>query len=359
MGDAAPRGKTVVDVFAGCGGLSLGAQQAGFVVGAAVDCDSVLASSYPVNFPHARVVLEDVRGVTGEKLVAAAGGSVTGLVGGPPCQGFSDIGKRDPRDPRRGLLGEFFRLVLEVRPCFFVMENVRGLTYSGSQHLLEDELKSVAEEYGILGPKMWNAADFGAATNRTRLFVIGVHKDRGEPLREDEVAVHARGAATVEEAIGDLVGAEALGEEDGLDVWRIAQCEEATWYANALRAGDRRFTGHRVTKHSAAVVARFEEVPQGGIDRVGRHPRLAWAGQCPAIRAGTGRDHGSHQALRPIHPEEPRVITVREAARLQGFPDAHRFHSAVWHSFRMIGNSVSPMMGKAILAALGNRAWNV
>ena len=298
------------------------------------------------------MVLEDVRRLGGERVCAAAAGSVDGVVGGPPCQAFSDIGKHDPDDARRDLLAEFFRIVREVRPRFFVMENVRGLGYLGARCVLEKGLCEIGEEYGVLGPIIWNAADFGAATKRSRLFVVGIHKDHGDGLRVEEVCALRRRAATVRDGIGDLEGAVALGCENGFDTWRVGKVGRPRAYARGLRSADGRFTGHRTTKHSGAVVARFERVPPGGIDVVGRHPRLAWTGQCPTLRAGTGGDRGSHQALRPIHPELPRVITVREAARLQGFPDAHRFHSTMWHSFRMIGNSVSPVIARAILLAV-------
>ena len=120
----------------------------------------------------------------------------------------------------------------------------------------------------------------------------------------------------------------------------------------ALRSSDQTFTGHRLTVHTAAVIKRFSTVAPGAMDAVGRHPRLDWAGQCPTLRAGTGSDKGSYQSVRPLHPEEPRVITVRESARLQGFPDSHRFHPTVWHSSRMIGNSVSPIIAKVIFSAI-------
>jgi len=118
---------------------------------------------------------------------------------------------------------------------------------------------------------------------------------------------------------------------------------------------DRLFTGHRRTVHTPAVLKRFAAVEQGGFDIVGRHPRLNWNGQCPTLRAGTGSDRGSFQSVRPIHPDDPRVITVREGARLQGFPDCFRFHPTVWHSFRMIGNSVSPIISKVIFSAIKKR----
>lgn len=344
----------VVDLFCGGGGLSLGAHQAGFSVAAAIDNDPILASSYAYNFPDVTLVLEDVTKLDGESVCAAAGGQVHGIVGGPPCQGFSAIGRRNPDDPRRRLLDDFFRIVREARPVFFVMENVLGLGYADAKYILDDGLRQT-EGYGTLGPVVWNAAEFGAATNRARLFVVGIHEDYGDPLRDEDLHVLKRPTASVRAAIVDLENASALADEDGFDTWRITRVGRPTEYARALRSADGRFTGHRKTRHSESVSRRFAGVPAGGVDRIGRHPRLAWPGQSPAIRAGTGADRGSYQAVRPIHPRHPRVITVREAARLQGFPDRHRFHPTIWHSFRMIGNSVSPIMARAIFQAISNR----
>lgn len=342
----------LVDLFSGCGGFSLGAHQAGFSVVAAFDNDPILASSYPYNFPGTRMMLKDVTKLNGDDVRAAAGGHVDGIFGGPPCQGFSDIGRRQPGDPRRQLLGHFFRIVREVRPFFFVMENVRGLAYADARGVLDEALRLVENDYAILGPHIWDAAQFGAATKRSRLFVIGIHKDCGDALTPEDIAILKRTPATVRAAISDLQGAVALGEENGFDVWRITRAGRPFDYARVLRLPHGRFTGQRATEHSNQVVKRFDKVPEGGVDPVGRHPRLAWSGQCPTLRAGTGADRGSYQSVRPIHPEQPRVITVREAARLQGFPDSHRFHPTVWHSFRMIGNSVSPIMAQAIFRAI-------
>jgi DNA (cytosine-5)-methyltransferase 1 len=149
-----------------------------------------------------------------------------------------------------------------------------------------------------------------------------------------------------------LANSVPLASGDGFDWWRISRLGRPTNYAALLRASDGTFTGQQATFHTAAVVKRFESVQPGKMDKIGRHPRLDWLGQCPTLRAGTGSDRGSYQSVRPIHPDMPRVITVREAARLQGFPDAHIFHPTVWHSFRMIGNSVSPVIAKAIFSAI-------
>ena len=342
----------LVSLFSGCGGFSLGAQQAGLTVAAAFDNDPVLASSYPYNFPATKMTFTDAATLDAKAIEQAAGGCVDGIFGGPPCQGFSLIGKRNPADPRRLLIGHFFRLIREVRPRFFVMENVPGLNSPGCRKVLDEALLQVEDDYALVGPTIWNAADFGAATNRSRLFIVGTSNDTGEPPSPGDFEALKREPSTVRAAISDMLDAHALGTQDGFDTWRIARLGRPTEYARSLRSPDRCFTGHRTTDHSPTVVTRFNEISQGGTDPIGRHPRLAWSGQCPALRAGTGPDHGSYQSVRPIHPDEPRVITVREAARLQGFPDAHRFHATVWHSFRMIGNSVSPIIAEAIFSVI-------
>ncbi|RWA58383.1 DNA cytosine methyltransferase [Mesorhizobium sp.] len=347
----------LVDFFCGCGGFSLGAHQAGFDVAAAYDIDEILTSSYSLNFPDTRLFHRDVAELSGTEVREAIGEEIVGIFGGPPCQGFSDIGKRSKDDPRRELLGHFFRLVAELKPRFFVMENVRGLAYADALPVLKDALALVELEYDILGPRIWDASDFGAATKRNRMFVIGIRKDLAAPITDEAFESFKRPPISVKAAIADLSGALPLPDSDGLpgyDRWLIRRRGVPSDYALPLRSGDKIFTGHRPTEHTQAVVKRFASVRPGQVDPVGRHPRLEWKGQCPTLRAGTGADKGSYQSVRPIHPEADRVITVREAARLQGFPDSHLFHPTVWHSFRMIGNSVSPIMAKAIFGALGH-----
>ena len=342
----------LVDLFSGCGGFSLGAHMAGFDVAAAFDLDPTLTSSYSYNFPQTNLILRDVTRLDGASVMAAANSDIEGVFGGPPCQGFSDIGRRDVKDPRRKLLRHFFRVIEELEPKFFIMENVRGLMYADSRGLLDASMASVSDRYAIWGPSILDAADFGAATKRKRLFVIGIHKDFGDVLTEEDIATEQKPAATVRSALADLDGSAFVRDMDGFDEWRITKRGPAHAYARALRSIDGTFTGHRITRHKADVEKRFGAVAPGAVDPIGRHPRLRWDGQCPTLRAGTGSDLGSYQAVRPLHPDHPRVITVREASRLQGFPDAHRFHPTVWHSFRMIGNSVSPIIAHAIFSAV-------
>jgi DNA (cytosine-5)-methyltransferase 1 len=348
----------LVELFCGTGGFSLGAHRAGFDVAAAYDIDEILTSSYPANFPDTVLHHTDVTHLTGERIRADVGAEVFGLFGGPPCQGFSSIGKRASDDPRRELLGHFFRIVSELRPQFFVMENVQGLAFSDARPVLDRAMQLVNHDYDILGPHVWNAADFGAATSRNRVFVIGVQKERRTPLVKADVERWKRKAANVKQAIADLNGAVPMPDDPAageFDRWQIRRPGQPSDYARELRAPDNIFTGHKPTAHTDAVVARFRAVLPGTTEKIGRHPRLQWNGLCPTLRAGTGADKGSFQSVRPIHPTEPRVITVREAARLQGFPDSHLFHPTIWHSFRMIGNSVSPIMAKAVFSAIWDR----
>lgn len=342
----------LVDLFCGCGGFSLGAHQAGFDVAAAFDIDPILTSSFSKNFPNTKLQLADVGLLSGGEIETIAGGKIDGLFGGPPCQGFSDIGRRDVNDERRKLLGHFFRLVNELKPAFFIMENVPGLAYEDARSELDEAIGILSGAYDLLGPHIWDASQFGAPTKRRRIFVIGVDPARCDALTLEDIASLKQPATTVGDAIRDMKDARRVEDHLGFDAWKITRRGSPSKYAQGLRSTDGVFTGHRFTEHTQGVIDRFSRVLPGEMDRVGRHPRLAWNGQCPTLRAGTGSDKGSYQSVRPIHPDEPRVITVREAARLQGFPDTHLFHPTVWHSFRMIGNSVSPIIAKAMFQAI-------
>ena len=343
----------VVDLFSGCGGFSLGARNAGCDLVLSFDIDPILTSSYKMNFPRGNLVLGDVSALSGESCMEMAGGNIDGIIGGPPCQGFSSIGKRLKSDPRRNLLTHFFRIVSEIQPKFFVMENVKGLIQNHSVGLLKKSLDIVRNDFDLTEPMVLDAAEFGAATKRPRVFVFGFRRDMNLCFSDKYLDRYRSRPATVREAISDISEATEFGfDEQGFDVWKLKYSSKLSRYARGLRSTTARFTGNTSTKHTDAVRNRFALVEQGKTDKVGRHPRLSWNGQSPTLRAGTGSDRGSFQSLRPIHPEENRVITVREAARLQGFSDEFRFHPTIWHSFRMIGNSVAPTLATAALSAV-------
>jgi DNA (cytosine-5)-methyltransferase 1 len=124
----------------------------------------------------------------------------------------------------------------------------------------------------------------------------------------------------------------------------------------AIEYNDKGFvSGLLTTVHSKEVARRYRTTRGGKTDAKTKSYRLEWDGQCPTLRAGTGSDKGSFQAVRPLHPGKGRVITVREAARLQGFPDWFVFHPTKWHSFRMIGNSVSPVVSHGLMKRIAKK----
>lgn len=342
----------IVDLFCGGGGFSLGARQAGFKSIVAVDKDRILTSGHSANFPKSQILHSDISRLAPEKIIGAAGAEIEGVIGGPPCQAFSEIGAKDPTDPRRHLVRHFFRLVAALKPKFFVMENVPGIAFEKYDYLLDEALAQLPGRYEVLDTMTLNSEDFGAPTSRRRVFIVGYDRNRVPPFRAKDFE-RSRAPATVKDAIYDLRNAKFHEEgEDGFRYWKHKSSSMLSAYAQSLRGKTDYFTGNDQTEHTRKVRTRFEKVVPGETDAVGKHPRLSWNGQCPTLRAGTGSDKGSFQSVRPIHPSEPRVITVREAARLQGFPDWFVFHPTTWHSFRMIGNSVSPIVARSILKTI-------
>ncbi|WOE74652.1 DNA cytosine methyltransferase [Alterisphingorhabdus coralli] len=365
---------TCVDLFSGCGGFGLGAEQAGYKILAAVDNDSDLQSAYKLNFPKTWTMQADI-----EQLDRSAWSFLLGrgkprldlLIGGPPCQGFSRIGLRQKNDPRNTLVGHYFRHVRLLKPRAFVMENVEGLMDEVNIGFLENALDGLPNYYNVVGPIVVNAADLGAPTKRRRVIVVGYDKRDVDcfGVAGLEKLKSAR-KVTVREAISDLPAPIPMSKDRADYGWsrfapsngdklseyaykcRSMPGQNLGWHNALTELTQGRLSGLFTTKHSQEVMDRFIETEQGVIEPISRYPKLAWNGQCPTLRAGTGADKGSFQAMRPIHPTQPRVITVREAARLQGFPDWFVFHPTKWHSFRMIGNSVSPIVSQAVLSLL-------
>lgn len=362
---------SIVDLFCGCGGFGLGAELAGFRTIAAVDIEPNLQSSYRLNFPSTKVVEGDISQIDNDCWRDIIGRNrPDGVIGGPPCQGFSRMGKRDQDDARNQLIFEFYRQVNILQPKFFVMENVEGIFDPYGAEILSSALKTLKAPYEILGPFLVDAADFGAATRRRRAIVVGYLPDEVARLNL-ELFTHSCTSerTTIRDAISDLPGPIQSSKSGGQ--FGLAKLPEHTGelssYARSARElpvdgmgwdkaikwmQEGHVTGFFSTKHTPVVRQRFESVEQGKVDPISKYPRLKWDGISPTLRAGTGSDRGSFQAVRPIHPDNPRVITVREAARIQGFPDWFVFHPTKWHSFRMIGNSVSPVVSKHILSKI-------
>lgn len=362
----------LIDLYSGIGGLSLGAVRAGFELAVSVDKDPILAKTHKVNFPRSLQLERDVSELEGAELLKAANleqGELSGLVGGSPCQGFSRIGRRDQADERNRLFVHFFRLVSELRPAFYLAENVQGILDSQNQAVVSQALSLIPKDYVVLEPFELNAADFGAATNRKRIFFFGYLADKCDALSQaDFENAKWKTKSNVGTALAGLprkIKKEWSKDDKG---WRTLRVRMNGAFGKRIYSaipegvGDpetiKKLIEHDMvsgcifTNHTSEVEKRLANVVQGKSDSVSRMPRLKKTGLCPTIRAGTGSDKGSYMALRPIHYSESRVITPREAARLQGFPDWFRFHKTKWHAFRGIGNSVSPFVAEAIFKVI-------
>lgn len=361
---------SVIDVFSGVGGLSLGAARAGFRVAGSVEIDPIASCSHEFNFPGTKHLTEDVANLTGDVLLDSCGverGTLSGLIGGPPCQGFSLIGKRNVEDPRNQLFSQFFRLVAETKPAFFVAENVLGILREENAKIIEAALSRLPACYKVLAPIKVKASDYGAPTTRTRVFFIGFDPSRVAPLSENTFAADPKTIQIkVKHALKGLPDVHEDWQQEKQS-WRTVRelgigefAERVTGHvpigvgneAALAKAAIRKVSGFLGTKHAEATVARFKMLAPGEVDAIYRSPRLDPNGFCPTIRAGTNTDKGSFQAVRPIHPKNPRVISPREAARLQGFPDWFVFHPTKWHAFRQIGNSVSPIVAERLLSSI-------
>ena len=365
---------SVIDVYSGVGGLSLGAVRAGFEVSAAVEIDPQAMEGHSINFPQTRHVVQDAAFLSGKELlrsVKISNGGLDGLIGGPPCQGFSMIGKRCVDDKRNSLFKHFFRLVRETRPIFFLAENVPGILAEKFEKIRFDAFNLVEDDYILLPPIKVKASDYGAPTSRTRIFFIGYDPKRfkGNLALEDFAPDEGTEKTFVGQALSGLPVEIDLYFDDEEKSWRQIKrkIDSKSPFGRMIndvpigmgdpKAIDRYFergevSGFLGTRHKPEVEERFGSLDYGETDRISRAYRLDPNNFCPTLRAGTGKDRGSFQSVRPIHYSEPRVITPREAARLQGFPDWFVFHSTKWHSFRQIGNSVSPIIAEYLLTTI-------
>ncbi|TAG34482.1 MAG: DNA cytosine methyltransferase [Polaromonas sp.] len=351
-----------IDLFAGAGGLSLGFEQAGFDIAAAVEIDPIHCATHEFNFPYSKVICASVVNLSGAEIRRIAGigqAQVDVVFGGAPCQGFSMIGKRALDDARNQLVFHFVRLVTELQPKYFVFENVKGLTLGKHARFLNELIDALRESgYQVLLPyEVLNAADFGVPQDRRRLFLMGARADQRLPSYP--AAIETR--ISVWDAIGDLPDADFFSELLESDAAH-ASWKTSAPYAKRMRglvndpvdfSYPRQFdknllTSSLRTRHSDISQARFLTTANGQVEPISRFKKLHPEGLCNTLRAGTDSARGAFTSPRPIHPHLPRVITVREAARLHSYPDWFRFHATKWHGFRQIGNSVPPMLGRAV-----------
>jgi len=326
---------TAVSLFSGCGGFSLGFSAAGFRLLGHLELNAHLQKIYQANFPSNARLGSDITAVSDTALSAMAQdlGGVDVIIGGPPCQGFSLSGKRDVDDPRNTLFRDYLRFVRELKPKVAVLENVRLLTSMKSPRggLVKDEIIAAfqAEGYDTAFFEV-NAKDYGVPQHRERVIFVAVHRCVGHrpslPDRTHQGAAHR----SFGDAVSDLPYLES-GEhaEDPL---------------------------HAAVRHPKHVIDWLWDVPQGASahdnEDVGNRPpsgynttykRQVWNEPAATVQTTSAMISG----CRNVHPIATRSLTIREAARLQSFPDTYQFPST--GSARVgIGNAIPPLLAQAI-----------
>lgn len=349
-----------VDLFSGAGGLSLGLESAGAKVVLANEIIPDFAKTYAANHPHTHVINADIHEVdfAAEVTKLGYGNGVDIVCGGPPCQGFSTVGKKDQRDARNSLFYEFLRAVRELDPKFVVFENVAGFKrlYDGMAFTaLTTELESLGYKWIS---EILEASDFGLPQNRQRTIVLASKCGKlAFPMPEfaTQPGLYAkRKKRTLWDAISDLPPVDT--GDAPLDYLTSPQTE----YQQSLRTGAKVLTEHTVANYGEKMREILSLVPPGGsIEDLPERLRPAayfkntyarlWADRpSPTIT----RNFGTPSSSRCIHPFQPRALSTREGARLQGFPDSYRFVGGKGSKNLQIGNAVPPVLGAVIGRAI-------
>jgi DNA (cytosine-5)-methyltransferase 1 len=343
-----------VDLFSGAGGLSLGFTQAGWECEAALDSWEDAIETYHLNFPQHRTFFTEV-----SRFAPSGNGikkrSIDWIIGGPPCQGFSTVGKRERDDPRNRLVIQFARLVKDLEPRGFLIENVVGLRDMRFVTSVCDLFKQIGYDVDVA---VLRSADFGVPQLRHRIFFVGNRLGRSFEFPEPVVAPDQY--VTVWDAIGDLPELEPGESKTEYAAAAFTQ------YQRRLRKSSSSLQGHEASSHPPSLIKAISFIRDGGNrrqippryqPRSGFHnsySRLHSASPAVAVTQNMGKPSGS----RCIHPFQNRGLTAREGARLQGFPDRFHFCGGVTSQRLQIANAVSPILAKQLASALADdRFW--
>lgn len=373
---------TAVDLFSGAGGLTLGLLDAGFDVRFSSDRDEACEATHKRNMPSVpflRVSVEELSGADILERIGLKRGQLDLLVGGPPCQGFSIIGQRQIWDPRNGLVHHFLRIAKEMQPRCVLIENVPGLaTLEGGVVLTQIGRLFREAGYTVECAELL-AAQYGVPQMRWRMFFVAWRNDQlrtggfpkpthgrtgiGDLVPNRTIATaDTAGFVTIGEAISDLPVIEAGG------LTAIYDGTPTTPYQLAMRAGAGRvLTNHYAARLAAQNLARIQalkpgqdwrnlppDLLPGGMqkalrkDHTRRYRRMTWDGVARSIITRF-RDPKSGEYT---HPEQHRTISIREAARIQSFPDWFAFEGSYTQQYDQVGNAVPVLLGRAVAAEL-------
>lgn len=358
----------IIDLFAGVGGLSYGfAHDENFTILAANEILGNMATAYSMNHPSVKMYNKDIKDFSLKDLESDLGiskGDIDIVVGGPPCQAYSTVGKRLIDDPRGKLFQEYFRILKELKPRIFVFENVKGLLSMQGGSLF-NQILSLFESIGYnVSYKLLNAADFGAPQIRERVIIVGTLDRKAfefpepthyNPEEGGSLFTELKPYITLGEAIGDL------GELENGGVCKTYACPPQNEYQKLMRANaPAEIMDHEVPRNNEKMVRLMEALPDGGTPEdipeelrpssgfKNTYCRLWWNKPCTTVT----RNLGCPSSSRCIHPKQPRSLSTREGARIQGFPDDYKFFGPRGDKNLQIGNAVPTFLSIAIKNAI-------
>lgn len=357
-----------IELFAGAGGLMLGLEMAGFKTLVATEIHPDPCKTLKHNFPEVPVVCADIKKLSGLDLLNEVGlkpgTEIHLLAGGPPCQGFSNAGLKDPDDPRNTLIGDYIRMVEELRPRFFLMENVEGLKNLHNGRIFERVLNRFNDTGYSIKWKVLFAADYGLPQMRKRLFIVGSRDgedfDFPQPthhyanvLQKELFASSCKPYVTVGEALEDIPFIEQ--GEISFEYNKKPKSE----YARYLRGKTKKLTNHQASKHRRETAEYYALLPPGGNwQSIPENLRKKKQGMQRWPLDGLSRTITT-EPTDFIHPVLHRIPTIRELARIQSFPDWYEFLGQRTTGNKMrrlgycaqsqqVGNAVPPLLAKAV-----------
>lgn len=348
-----------VDLYSGAGGMSLGAANAGIRVLLAVDIDPHSARTYKYNHKETKFLEKDVKYITFEDIKDIQRKEPLVLFGGPPCQGFSISNRRNRNssNEKNWQFKEFFRVARLFKPYpeWIVFENVRG--FLDTEHGFF--LKEIEKELDLMGYKhghfILNAADFGIPQVRNRFFMVAT--TTGCEIKEPKPK---KNRVTVSDAIMDLPKLSNMQIKESILKYSINK-KSASKYAKTLRNGTPFVANNIITSHSKTVIERFKHIPPGG--NWTSIPEKLMANYKDRSRCHTGIYRrleadkpsvviGNYRKNMLVHPFENRGLSIREAARIQSFPDKYKFFGGIGFQQQQVGNAVPPLLAKSVFEAI-------
>ncbi len=344
-----------IDLFSGAGGLALGAVSVGIDVKLAVEIDKHAALTYSTNHPKTKVFNDDIKNLKKIKFQSSNESKI--LFGGPPCQGFSTSNQRNRNieNNNNWLFQEFIRIMRLWEPDWIVFENVKGIAETEKGFFLKEILDKISNEGYTVSNWTLNSKDYGVPQIRNRLFIVGsLHG-----YKVDKPLPTTTNGITVGEAIMDLP---FIGNGASIDSLPYGN-NNSSDYTKAMRGKLQKSTNHLVTKNADYIIERYKHISQGG--NWEQIPKELMHNYSDRKKCHTGIYHrlrvdkpsvviGNYRKNMLIHPTQNRGLSVREAARLQSFPDWYEFKGSIGFQQQQVGNAVPPLLAKAVFQTILN-----